>query len=545
MDAAQALTEGRSAFEQRSWSLARECLSTADLSAPLDGEDLTKLAQAGYLVGQDDESADAWARSSQWFANAGDAPRAARCAFWAAFQLFNAGEDARGGGWLAQSISILDDYNGECVERGYITASMGIQQTAMGDFESARQSFTDSTEAAVRFSDPDLLAMSQLGMGHVHLLTGQDAAGGACFDEVMVAATTDRLSTVVTGLVYCATIMACQEMYDVQRATEWTRALSRWCEEQPDLVPFRGQCLVHRSQLMQLHGDWADAMREVGVARTRLEEPGRQPAVGLAYYQQGELHRVRGEFTQAETAYQAANQHGHRPQPGLAMLWLAQGRVDAAATAVGQALDEAHERLARARLLPACVEISLAAGAVERASGEAEQLAAIATDLDTPLMRATSASALGAVELQSGATGAGLTTLMRAWGLWQAIEAPYEAARTRVLIGRARESLGDLDSARMEFDAAQWVFQQLGAAHDLAELQRLTHARTGPSNAALTARELEVLRLLSTGATNRAIALELVISEKTVARHVSNIFTKLDVSSRSAATAYAYQHHLA
>jgi ATP/maltotriose-dependent transcriptional regulator MalT len=441
-------------------------------------------------------------------------------------------------------MSILDAYPHDCVERGYVLGPLGIQQMESGDYALAKQTFEQAGAVAVRFVEPDLLALAQLGLGHVKILTGHTDAGVKYFDEVMVAATTGQLSTVVCGLVYCATIMACRELCDLQRADEWTRALSHWCERQPDLVPFRGQCMVHRSEIMQLQGAWPDAMREVQLARERLADPTGQPAVGMAYYQQGELLRLRGELTQAEAAYRQASQYGHPPQPGLALLWLADGRVGVAATAVLQALDETSERLARSRLLPAYVEIALAVGDLEGARRGADELSQVAAELSAPLLQATAAMSEGAVQLASDQPSQALDSLLSAWGLWQEIGAPYEAARTRVLIGRARRELGDSVSASMEFDAAGWAFRQLGAAHDIVRLERLVVSGDLVPAGPLTAREVEVLRLVATGATNRAIAVDLVLSEKTVARHLSNIFRKLDVSSRSAATAYAYEHHL-
>ncbi len=538
------VTRARTAAQDRTWRSAFESFAAADAESPLNAPDLESWALSAYLVGQDDVSVEVWARACQEHQDEGDVPRAARCAFWAAFQLLNAGELARGGGWLSRAMSILEAYPHDCVERGYVLGPLGIQQIESGEYALAKQTFEQASAIAVRFGEPDLLALAHLGLGHVKILTGHTDAGVKYFDEVMVAATTGELSPVVCGLVYCATIMACRELCDLQRADEWTRALSHWCERQPDLVPFRGQCMVHRSEIMQLQGAWTDAMREVQLARERLADPSGQPAIGMAYYQQGELLRLRGEFAQAEAAYRQASQYGHPPQPGLALLWLADGRVGVAATAVLQALDETSERLARSRLLPAYVEIALAADDLEGARLGADELSQVAADLSAPLLRATAALAEGAVQLASEQPSRALDSLLSAWGLWQEISAPYEAARTRVLIGRARRQLGDSVSASMEFDAAVWAFRQLGAAHDIVRLERLVASGDLVPAGPLTAREVEVLRLVATGATNRAIAVDLVLSEKTVARHLSNIFRKLDVSSRSAATAYAYEHQL-
>jgi DNA-binding CsgD family transcriptional regulator len=348
----------------------------------------------------------------------------------------------------------------------------------------------------------------------------------------------------VVGDVYCTVLEGCQELFDLRRAREWTAVLTAWCAAQPDLVPYRGQCLLHRAELLQLRGAWPEAMEEARQAAARFLEPTGHPAAGAAAYQEAELHRLRGEPAEAEEAYRRASRWGREPQPGLALLRLAQGEDAAAQAAIRRALDEAGDRPDRARLLPAFVEIALAGGDVPAARGAAEELAGAAQELGAPLLRATAAAAEGEVLLAEGDARGALAALRAAWTAWQELEAPYEAARARVGIGLACRALGDRDSAAMELDAARWAFQRLGAGPDLARLAVL--AGDSPAGAAggLTAREVEVLRLVATGRTNRAIAAELVLSERTVDRHVSNILTKLGVPSRAAATAWAYEHRL-
>jgi len=296
--------------------------------------------------------------------------------------------------------------------------------------------------------------------------------------------------------------------------------------------------------VLQLHGAWPDAMEEVRRARERLSAPPGQPALAMAVYQQAELHRLRGQLAEAEQAYRQASRWGPPPQPGLALLRLAQGRVDAAAAAARAALDEAPDRAARARVLAAYVEVVLAAGDVPAARAAADELSATAAGLGMAFLRAVAAHATGAVLLAEGDPRAALAALRRAWAAWQELDVPYEAARARVLVGLACRELGDTDTAEMELGAACRVFQQLGAAPDLARVEALSPKKAASAAGGLTAREVQVLRLVAAGKSNRAIAADLFLSEKTVARHVQNIFAKLDVSSRSAATAFAFEHGL-
>jgi DNA-binding CsgD family transcriptional regulator len=411
-----------------------------------------------------------------------------------------------------------------------------------GDFASAAETAARAAAIGKRFSEPDLVALSRQLEGRSLVQAGRVEEGMALFDESMLAATSGELSPIVTGIVYCAVIASCQRLFALERAREWTAALSEWCEAQPELVTFRGSCQVHRSEILQLAGEWEKALAHAERASSGDLAAADRDAVGDAFYMTGEIHRLRGELSQAEDAYLRSSQHGREPQPGLALLRAAQGRRGVALSGLRRLLGETTELLARARFLPALFEICLDLGEHTEASAAATELESIASQYASEILGAISAHARGLLLLAQGDAQAALGPLRRAFYVWQRIGAPYEEARSRLALSRACQALGDSDGARLSLDAARALFEQLGAARDLAALDQPRTRTDSAQN--LTPRELQVLKLVATGKTNRMIAEHLQLSEKTIDRHVSNIFNKIDVASRSAATAYAYEHDL-
>lgn len=547
------LGRGRKAFDRRSWPDAYQLLGHADRTATLAPEDLERLATAAYLTGHDQESTDAWSRAHHGWLAQGELGRAVRSAFWIGFGLVQRGDMSQGGGWLARAGRLVEEHALDTVECGYLLIAEGLMAIDAGDLDAGLERFGVAGSLGRRFGDGDLATLGVLGRGEALLRSGRTSEGLRLFDEAMVSVTAGETSPTISGLVYCAVIDGCQKVFDLRRAREWTAALDRWCDQQPGLVPYRGQCLVHRAQVLRVKGEWAAATALIEDARRRLSDPP-HPAVGMAHYERGELHRLRGEFRAAEDAYRQAHAAGRDPQPGLALLRLAEGAADTAASAIGAALEYASDRVRRAQLLPAYAEIMLAVGRREEAASAADELDELAEDGAT-MLGAVAAQTRGSVLLAGGDAKAAVVSLRDALEAWQLLGAPYQAAQARLLLAAACRHLDDRDRAELECDAARDVFDALGAAPALARLDHLlaqSHDAQGAAGSSgspgpdrkVTHRELQVLRLVAAGHTNREIASELAISERTVERHLGNIFTKLDVSNRAAATAHAYDHGL-
>jgi DNA-binding CsgD family transcriptional regulator len=543
-DMTRAEVERGRAFSQGGWGESYDSLKRADRDAPSSPADLELLATAAYMVGRHDEQLRALERAHQGYLDRGERARAVRCAFWLGAHLMLRGEIAPATGWFGRARRLLEQEGHDCVERGYLLIAAELRLRVSGDWEAAESSAVAAAEVAERFGDADLLALALMDQGRYLVRRGRVAEGLGKLDEAMIAATAGELSPIVTGLVYCSVIDSCQEAQELRRASEWTAALTRWCDRQPGIVPFTGTCMVHRAELMQIGGDWQTALEEAGTARERFLQRSNDVAAGEASYRQGEVFRLRGELASADEAYRDASGRGYEPQPGLALLLTARGQIDAATAAIEQVLVGTTERLARARLLPAAVEIMVAARETERARDACTELEEIAASYGSEMLGAQAAHARGAVALAVGDGREALIAARRARKLWQELDVPYEGARSRVLVARACRALGDEETAALELDAARNAFERLGAAPDLAVVDSLEGDAASHAAGGLTDRELQVLRLLAAGESNKAIAAELVLSPRTVDRHVSNIFGKMRVSTRAAATAYAYEHHL-
>ncbi|MFF1251072.1 LuxR C-terminal-related transcriptional regulator [Pseudarthrobacter sp. NPDC058329] len=543
MSAETGLDHGRWAFQEHRWTEACLTLREADQRGGLPAADLERLATAEILTGESAAGLATLTRAHEEYLVVGDVESAARCAGWMGMQLMLLGQHAQAGGWLARGQRLVDELAGPTAVQALLFLPEGLGKLYGGDPAAALETFSLVAALGQQFHSKDMSALGLLGTGQATLMLGHPDEALKMFDEVMVAVTAGELSPIPSGIAYCAVIVNCHLAFDLERALEWTAALDRWCRARPDMVFFSGQCQAHRAELFRLHGAWAEALTAAAAAQG-LAVRGDPQALYGGYYQQGEVERLRGQLDDAEASYRQAARTGYEPQPGLALLTLARGDKQQAQSMIRRAAGAA-DAATRRTLLPALVEIELAVPDPEAARRAADELEAFARECPMAMVRAVAGQADGAVRLHEGDPAGAARALRQAWHLWLDLGAPYEAACCRALIGRAGRDLGDEVSALMDFEAAHSEFLELRAAPAAAWAASLMQKADGGAFGPLTPREAEVLRLVASGQGNRAIAAALFLSEKTVGRHISNIFLKLGLSSRAAATRYAFEHGIA
>jgi DNA-binding CsgD family transcriptional regulator len=532
------LERAREAVDRRDWPLAYELLRQADELSP---EDTMALATAAYLTGNLDAAVRALQRGYQARIRDHDPLGAVRFASWLGLVLNVQGEFAVGAGWVSRAQSLLEGQPEEVMERGHLLLHEFYRRLGSGNLAGAGDVAARVVETGRRFSNHDLIAQGLMCRGRWLIYAGRVPEGLALLDEAMIGLTAGEVSPIVAGLVYCSLIEACQELSDFGRASSWTRALAHWCDDQPGMLPFTGQCALHKGQILRLTGAYDDALSEFAAALRRYELWGTPAPAGLALNEKADVLRIKGELEAAEATHRQASDLGHDPQPGLALCWLARGRTAAAVSAIRRVLAEVPDPVHRCKLLPAAVEVLLAAGHLDESKPIADELAGIAAAFGGAALAAMAAYAAATVHLAAGEAADALRVARESLRLWSEMDSPYEVARSRVVVAQALRNLGDEDSAVAELNAARHTFAELGAVPALQGVDRLQR-RTTPGG--LTERELEVLRLVAEGRGNPEIARVLFLSQKTVARHLSNIFVKLNVSSRTAAAAYAHEHRL-
>ena len=537
-DPTRLLESAREAFVRRDWAVARDGFNVVKEHVALGADDLSALGDSAWWIGEVGEALAAYEAAYRAYLQGDKRRQAAFNAIGIAVSLLLRGEAQIGSGWMSRAQRLLRD-EPEGVEHGYLLY-LGLEGALeQEELDAVVEQARVVRDMGRRFGDANLVAVGIMFEGRALVRRGQMQDGMALLDEAAVAVLTDDLIPDWAGNIYCHLMAAFHELVDLRRAAEWVEATQRWLDTLPAAVLFTGICRVHRSQVLQVTGAWEQAERE---ALRVCEDLADIHALAAAegYYQVGELQRLRGNLAGAETSYQRAHERGRDPQPGLALLRLAQGRLEAAAASIQSALiAKSDNKLARAPLCAAQVEIALVTGIIERAHSACEELEATAAMYASSGLQATALHSRGALALAEGSPAQALPVLRDACQRWRELSADYHASKVCVLLARAYAELGDADAAQRELDAAVMVFERLGASWDARAVSGLGYP------GGLTGREVEVLALVATGKSNREVAGSLVLSEKTVARHLSNIFTKLNVSSRTEAAAYAFDHGLA
>ena len=518
------------AYDARAWQRAFDLYAGC---GDLDARRLDRFAVSAMLLGRMEEYFAIRERAYHQALDAGDVRVAARAALWIGIQKMVQGEFGAGSGWVARATRIAAEHDTGPVVPGYLMMANAFGVLASGDLDSAIDMSAEAAAVGRRHREPDLASLAVHQEGLFLLRAGRTDEGLARLDEAMVALTAGELSPMVTGIIYCGAISGCWSAYELRRAQEWTAAMSAWCDAQPDLANFTGECKVRRAELKRLHGRWSEALEELATVSPADADLW---AAGCAAYIRADLDRLQGAVDAAEEGFSEAARLGYEPQPGLALLRFARGSSQAAAAMVRRSLAETTDVGKRVELLFAATEILLAIDDSAGAAAAVDELATTAALTASPMVTALHQQALGALRLAGEGPKAALSPLRAALGTWLGLPARYQEARTRALIASACRALGDRESADRELETAKGIFVDLGAAPDVSRLSKV--------EGGLSRRELEVLRLLATGATNKAIAAQLVLSERTVDRHVSNIFLKLGVSTRAAATAYAFDRQL-
>ena len=541
-DVTAVLISAREAFGRRDWPLARDGFKTVGENAELSADDLSALGDCAWWLGDVDEALGAYEGSYRLHLQGQQPRRAAVSALGLAVSLFLRGDTELGSGWMNRAQRLLR-HQPEGAEHGYLLY-LDVESALMGgDLDEVLAKGPVLRDMGQRYGDANLAAGGVLFEGRALVREGRLREGMALLDEAMVAVLSDRLVPEWAGNIYCHLMAVFHELVDVRRAADWVEATARWLDTLPSAVLFTGICRVHRSQVLQIMGAWAQAEQE---AARVCRDLARIHVAGAAegHYQVGEVQRLRGELVAAEQSYERAHERGRDPQPGVALLRLAQGRLASASASIQAALvAESEDSLARAPLCAAQVEIALAAGSIDTARRACEELEATSSVYSTSGLEAMAAQARGAITLAAGSAGAALPILRDACRRWRELRADYNASKVCVLLARAYEMLGDEDAAARELEAAASVFDRLGAALDARAVAAMRGREQIPGG--LTAREAEVLALVAMGRSNREVAGSLSVSQKTVARHLSNIFTKLGVSTRTEAAAYAFEHGLA
>lgn len=536
------LIEAREARARQDWQACFDALveTSAQSSDPtVEAERLDLLADAAWWLGRLDDCVDARERAYLLYDELRDDRRAGQCAVWLYEHHCFRASPSIAGGWLRRARRMLDG-DEDCAEFGALLLREAEVAHGNGALDAATALAERGVELGRRLRCADLEAEALQALGRVRIDQSRPAEGLALLDEAMLFVLDGRLSPYSTGKVYCSLISACEQLSDHGRAAEWTAATARWAARHPFAV-FPGLCRVHHATALQWRGQWAEAEQEATRACEELSGIN-LPNAAAAWAEIGDIRRRLGDLDGAGVAFVNADRLCAQPRAGLALLRLAQGSVDVATSIINDALEGAGwNRLARAKVLPARAQIAIAAGDLGAAIAAVDELETIADDFASDGLQAAATSARGRVQVAQGDPAA-CATLRNAVARWTDLGVPYEIATARTLLGQACRHGDDATGAAAAFDAARQLFDNLGVSLDARASQTLPNQ--SPLPAGLTAREAEVLRLVAAGHTNKEVASVLFLSDKTIARHLSNIFTKAGVSTRAAATAFAFEHDM-
>jgi DNA-binding CsgD family transcriptional regulator len=505
---------------------------------------LDELGTAAWFLGRMAECERAWTAAYDAYATAGETDAAIRCAFWVGYMLGEGGAAVKAHAWMSRVMELCRRRSEEGATEAAATAALCQAQEAWGAgrvadaVEIGERARTLAHEAGAA----DIEVFATMGLARALVRAGSFERGFALMDELMLSIADGGVGERVAGPAYCAVIASCLDRWDIGRASAWTHDLNEWCDAQHGLQIFRGECSIHRATVLGIAGEWTEAARVLADVTTRERRPA---TLDNALYDLSELNRRAGRTQAADEGFRQAASLGREVQPGLGRLRRDTGRLASARAGIARALSAAPTPGRRADLLAAQVEVEADGGDLEVAADADRELRDLAEAIGTTYLTALADRTSGTVLLAQRRPELAQPVLRRAWSGWRDLEDPYDGALTRVLLARTARALGDEEAAQLEFDAARTTLAGLGALADLARLERLAASVPAAAAAAgLSRRELEVLRLIATGSSNRDIAARLFLSERTVARHVSNILAKLRLSSRSAATAYAFEHGL-
>lgn len=465
------LQAGRDAAARHAWHEAFDFLSAADGLDSLEPQDLESLAQSAWWTGRLDACIEARERAYAAYLKDGQSRAAARIALDLSQDYFSKLAHSIGAGWFNRAERLLET-EGDCAEQGYLAMFHGLSCMAVGKLDEALEAASATLDCGTRFGDRDLQAYGLLLQGKALVDKGQVTEGLALLDEATVAAVSGEIGPLASGIIYCIAISTTARLADYQRAGEWTEASRRWCERQ-SIAGFPGVCRVHRAEIIRLRGSWAEAEQEARRAVTELQNFNLEFA-GYSFYEIGEVRLRMGDLEEARDAFRQAHELGHNPQPGLALLYLAEGKPEAAVAALQRCLDDAAlDRLGRCRLLTPLVTAAIARGDLEVARSATEEAELIAAQFDSPVLSASASLARGELQLAEGDAKGAIQSCRQSWRIWSQADLPYEAARARMVLGAALRVDGDENGAELELSAARKVFEKLGAVLDLRAVLEL------------------------------------------------------------------------